>query len=69
MMSEKDLFTQEEACTLLKTHPRRFRKVVDEHDIPYRLVGSRRVFTRESIEKACLYVHPLKPGRQLANAS
>lgn len=67
-MPTKDLFTQEEACTLLKTHPRRFRKIVAEHNIPYCVVGNRRVFTPESIEKACLHVRSLKPGRTAATA-
>lgn len=68
-MSDKDLFTQEEACVLLRTHPRRFRKIVAEHNVPYRVAGKRRFFTPESIEKACLYIHPLKRGRAFASAS
>lgn len=63
-MLTEDLFTQEEACILLKTHPRRFRKIVDEHNVPFRLVGHRRVFTTESIQTASLHVHPLKRGRR-----
>lgn len=67
-MPDRDLFTQEEACVLLKTYPRRFRKIVAEQNIPYRVAGNRRFFTPESIQKASLHVHPLKPGRQFATA-
>lgn len=65
-MVDRDLFTQEQACVLLKTYPRRFRKIVAEQAIPYRIAGNRRFYTREALEKASLHVRPLKPGRQLA---
>jgi hypothetical protein len=67
-MPAQTLFTQEEACVLLKTYPRQFRKIVAEHNIPYRVAGKRRFFTRKSIRMARPHLLPLKPGRQLASA-
>lgn len=67
-MSNEKLYTQDEACKVLGTYPRRFRGVVEDQGIPFQFVGGRRVFTRESIESARPHLGAMKPGPKPARA-
>lgn len=71
-MKDERLYTQDDACRMLNTYPRRFRGVVEELGIPFKIVGGRKVFTRQAIERARPHLKALKPGpksgRHLATA-
>lgn len=69
MSSNEKLYTQTEVCKVLGTYPRRFRGVVEAHEIPFQLVGGRQVFTKDAIEMARPFLIAIKSGPKTARTT